>query len=388
MSNKLLKKIKYDLSSVPEGELHKIIDGALEEYDVLKTIFDDDKRGHVIINEKGKVFISNHTSQTIIPRRTKLNKNDSSLYSVIPDPDIVPFVLSVIKKNDVKKYNRDFTIQVGEELRTIRVEFFPFSSDTKCYIDVILSDISEYIRAQTRLRRSESLASMTTMAAGVAHEIKNPLAAMTIHTQLMRKSFQKKGSLTLDDADKFLTVIEEEIKQLNKIAVDFLFAVKPLDIELKLSSINEAIEDVLSFLEPEAEEKKITVLSSLDKFLPYSMLDSRQFKQALLNIIQNAFQAMSDGGNLTIKTKSEGDNIIIRIGDTGSGIPSDKLQKIFEPYFTTKASGTGLGLTLVFKIIKAHNGDIHVFSEVGKGTTFEITLPIPISERKTLEDKV
>ena len=252
-------------------------------------------------------------------------------------------------------------------------------------MDIIISDISEDIRKETRLRRSESLASMTTMAAGVAHEIKNPLAAMQIHTQLMRKAFQRYGSLDEEKADKYLAVIEEETEHLNKIAVDFLYAVKPLDVELRLGSLNEEIDEVVSFLLPEAEEKKISVETKLDSFIPRIEFDARLVKQALLNLVQNAFAAMDDGGNLLIYSKNEGDFISLRIKETGCGIPEEKLSKIFEPYFTTKASGTGLGLTLVYKIMKEHNGDIHVKSEVGKGTEFILEFPVPVSERKALE---
>ena len=249
-------------------------------------------------------------------------------------------------------------------------------------MDIIISDISEDIRKETRLRRSESLASMTTMAAGVAHEIKNPLAAMQIHTQLMRKAFQRFGSLDEEKAEKYLSVIEEETEHLNKIAVDFLYAVKPLDVELRLGSLNEEIEEVISFLLPEAEEKNIQVETKLDPFIPRIEFDKRLVKQALLNLVQNAFAAMSEGGKLGITSKNQGDFISLRIKDNGCGIPEDKLSKIFEPYYTTKASGTGLGLTLVYKIMKEHNGDIHVKSELGKGTEFILDFPVPVSERK------
>ena len=251
-------------------------------------------------------------------------------------------------------------------------------------MDVIIREITEAIRKETRLRRSESLASMTTMAAGVAHEIKNPLAAMKIHTQLMRKTIQKKGSINESDAEGFLSVLEEEIEHLNKIAVDFLFAVKPMEVELKKESINDIVSDILSFLEPEAEEKNIVVDSVLSSFIPNIELDSRLVKQALLNLIQNAFAAMDGGGKLSVVTKLNGDFVSVRISDTGCGIDEDKIAKIFEPYYTTKASGTGLGLTLVYKIMKEHHGDIHVTSQKGKGTTFTLDFPIPVSERKVI----
>ena len=116
-------------------------------------------------------------------------------------------------------------------------------------------------------------------------------------------------------------------------------------------------------------------------------LDARYMRQSLLNIVENAFAAMPGGGVLSISTKLDGDFEVIRIEDSGCGIDSEQLEKIFEPYFTTKASGTGLGLTVVYKVIKEHNGDIFVSSEPGRGTVFTIKLPVPSTERKALAEK-
>ncbi|MBQ0071670.1 MAG: histidine kinase [Spirochaetales bacterium] len=384
MSNRLLKKVLSDLNSCPESELQNLISQTLEEEDVLRELFDNSADGHVVINADNTIVFCNKKVFSMIPYRRKFtNPEGHTLKECIQDADLTNFILSVLN-GSTKPEARDFTFQFGQEYRTLRVNFIRFSTENKAYVDVRLVDISEDIRKETRLRRTESLASMTTMAAGVAHEIKNPLAAMTIHTQLMRKAFQKFGSMDLEKAERYLSVIEEETEHLNKIAVDFLFAVKPMDVELKLASLNEIIEELASFLEPEAEEKNISVHLDLDKFLPRIELDSRLVKQALLNIIQNAFAAMTDGGSLTITSKHVGDSIALKITDTGTGIPEDKLSRIFEPYYTTKASRTGLGLTVVFKIMKSHNGDIHVESEVGKGTSFILSFPVPVSERKAI----
>ena len=387
MSNRLLRRVSEDLSSCPEKELKNLILQALEESDIYSALFNSLDEGHVIIDEKGVVVMANQRVFSLVPYQRKYRNRPlegMTLRESISDEDLCSYVENVIKGED-KGEKRDFTIQVGAELRTLRVSFRRLYSTSNQYMDIIISDISEDIRKETRLRRSESLASMTTMAAGVAHEIKNPLAAMQIHTQLMRKAFQRYGSLDEEKADKYLAVIEEETEHLNKIAVDFLYAVKPLDVELRLGSLNEEIDEVVSFLLPEAEEKKISVETKLDSFIPRIEFDARLVKQALLNLVQNAFAAMDDGGKLLIYSKNEGDFISLRIKDTGCGIPEEKLSKIFEPYFTTKASGTGLGLTLVYKIMKEHNGDIHVKSEVGKGTEFILEFPVPVSERKALE---
>ena len=387
MSNRLLRRVSEDLSQCPEKELKNLILQALEESDLYSALFNSLDDGHVILDEKGVVVMANQRIFSLVPYQRKYRNRlleCMSLRECISDEDLCIYIEDVINGKQ-KGEDRDFTIQVGSELRTLRVSFRRLYTSNNQYMDIIISDISEDIRKETRLRRSESLASMTTMAAGVAHEIKNPLAAMQIHTQLMRKAFQRFGSLDEEKAEKYLSVIEEETEHLNKIAVDFLYAVKPLDVELRLGSLNEEIEEVISFLLPEAEEKNIQVETKLDPFIPRIEFDKRLVKQALLNLVQNAFAAMSEGGKLGITSKNQGDFISLRIKDNGCGIPEDKLSKIFEPYYTTKASGTGLGLTLVYKIMKEHNGDIHVKSELGKGTEFILDFPVPVSERKALK---
>ncbi len=385
MSNKLLKKVVEDLSNCPLDELQNLVNNAIMEEDVLISLFNSLDDAHLIINEKNIVIFANQKAKVIIPKgRNSKSIEGQNIEKCGIDKDVRDYISSVLD-GLVRAEERDFSFQSGNEVRIYRVGFKALIFEDKKYVDIYIKEITDAVRNETRMRRSESLASLTTMAAGVAHEIKNPLAAMAIHTQLLRKSFAKYGSLTLNQAEKYLDVLEEEIEHLNKIAVDFLFAVKPMEVELKKEDINSIISEIISFLEPEAEEKSIKIEESLSTFLPNIEIDSRLIKQAFLNLIQNAFAAMPNGGTLTVQSKSNGDYISIVIADTGVGIPQEKLSKIFEPYYTTKASGTGLGLTLVYKIMKEHNGEIHVTSEVNKGTTFVLDFPIPVSERKAIE---
>ena len=210
---------------------------------------------------------------------------------------------------------------------------------------------------------------------------------MKIHLQLLRKTLKTKGSIDSEGAERYLGVLDEEIDHLNKIAVDFLFAVRPMNIELRLGSIESVINDLVTFLAPEADEKHIEVVSDVEKFLPRIEMDARYLRQSLLNIVENAFAAMPGGGKLSISARLDGNYETVTVRDTGTGIDSEHLSKIFEPYFTTKASGTGLGLTVVYKVIKEHRGDIFVSSEPGKGTVFTIKLPVPATERKAIGDK-
>ena len=387
MSNKLLKKMVSNSSSFTKEEMINPIKSAIAESDMYLSILNSLDKGHVILDRNGVVRFFNQTIFSLIPySRFKRMDEGKSIEDVIVDKDMRDFVLDVIDGKE-KPQPKDFTIGSMNEMRTIRFEFKRLLCEDEFFLDIVVSDISENIRKETRLRRSESLASMTTMAAGIAHDIKNPLAAMKIHLQLMEKSLQKKGSLSVEDANKYISVLEEEIEHLNSTAVDFLYAVKPMNAELRLDSMNKIIEDLYTFLAPEAKEKNISLVLDLDNFIPRLEIDAKYVRQAFLNLVQNAFSAMPEGGTLKIKSRLHGDFIEVIFSDTGTGILEEMISKIFEPYYTTKASGTGLGLTTVYKIMKEHEGDIHVKSEIGKGTSFILQFPVPASQRFVIEDE-
>lgn len=387
MANKLLSKVIDDLGSLPSGELEKLVRLQMDEADMLEGIIGSLPEGHIVFSPEQRIVFINNAAYHLLPSdRRRRMKPGLKAEELLIDQDVKKFILAVFSGNE-KAEPQDFAFSKGNEIRTERVSFTFLSLPGGRYTDVVIRDITEEIMNETRLRRSESLASMTTMAAGIAHEIKNPLAAMKIHLHLMRKTLKTKGSIDSDGAERYLSVLDEEIDHLNKIAVDFLFAVRPMNIELRLGSIESVVNDLITFLSPEADEKNIEVVSDVEKFLPRIEMDSRYLRQSLLNIVENAFAAMPGGGRLTISVKLDGNFEIITIKDTGTGIDEDHLSKIFEPYFTTKASGTGLGLTVVYKVIKEHRGDIFVASEPGKGTVFTIKLPVPSTERKAIGDK-
>ena len=182
-------------------------------------------------------------------------------------------------------------------------------------------------------------------------------------------------------------LIQEEIDRLNGIVVDFLFAVRPVNAELRLLNPHEQLQQCLDFCMPELTEKQVEVQLDLMENPPDLMLDSKLFRQVVLNLVQNAEGAMPDGGILWFSTQVKNDRFLLNIADNGTGMDDKTASRIFEPYFTTKAAGTGLGLTMVYKIIKEFAGDIQVQSSLGEGTLFRISLPVPQRECRLLEYK-
>ncbi|MFA7670913.1 MAG: ATP-binding protein [Sphaerochaetaceae bacterium] len=392
--NKFVRRAFNKIEKLSTDEIKTLVRYQASENELLGNALENIDTGVIVINSRLRVLSCNNVAKRYLPLKRKMTEG-STLQYVIADDDVIKFInTSLDNINDREKVEKEFYFQRGERVHTIIVEISSFTSeleavfslDNKKRFLILVHDVTNLKQQEARLHRSESLASLTTVAAGVAHEIKNPLASIDIHLQLLRKAFERKEKLSLEESSRYLDVIDEEINRLNAIVVDFLFAVRPMDVRLRLESLNRIVEEVLNFVTYELSENGIEIKKNLDEYLPKLRLDENLIKQALLNIIKNSQSAMSRrGGILTVTTKQEGDLVVLSVKDSGKGMDSETLSKIFEPYFTTKSTGSGLGLTMVFKEVKEHNGEISVISKVNEGATFSISLPIPVTERLALE---
>ncbi|MCG5051952.1 MAG: response regulator [Myxococcales bacterium] len=232
-------------------------------------------------------------------------------------------------------------------------------------------DVTREQEMARRTLRAERLAAVGTMAAGLAHEIRNPLnAAMLQLTLLMRRL--DRGESGDAAVRPVAEVVTSEIQRLERLVNDFLAFARPHPLQVAPTELNVVIEGVLSFLEPEAEQNHVHVVRELAKGLPPVEGDRERLRQVLLNLARNAIEAMPDGGRLTLRTRSVGEGIELEVEDTGVGIENEA--EIFDAFFTTKPQGTGLGLSLVHRIVGDHGGAIEVKSHPGC-TRFSIWLP-------------
>ncbi|MGQ9628778.1 MAG: GAF domain-containing protein [bacterium] len=224
---------------------------------------------------------------------------------------------------------------------------------------------------QNQLIQKEKFAALGEIAAGVAHDIKNPLVSIG---GFARRLYRHLGEG--DPARNYAAIIVKEVAKVEKIVADILnYLQEPEErFNPKEVDVNNIIEESLFSLDDKMMEYKVELVKDMPP-LPPIVADPQQLMQVMLNVIDNAIEAMEGGGELTVTTRQEGENISISIGDTGCGIPKDIIKNIYDPFFTTKARGTGLGLTIAYRVVRLHGGDIQVRSKVGKGTTFTIVLP-------------
>lgn len=236
---------------------------------------------------------------------------------------------------------------------------------------LIIRDLGEIRRLEEEVRRKEKLAAIGGLAAGVAHEIRNPLSSIKGIASYYKGKFAD-GS---DDKEMAVVMIEE-VDRLGRVISQLLEFARPAGLNLKPSNLNELLEHSAWLVRQEASAKNIQIQLNLTPAAEVAMVDPDRLTQCFLNLYLNALQAMENGGQLTVSTFLRDDrSFAIDIKDNGSGISADDLAKVFDPYFTTKTKGTGLGLAIVHKIIEAHEGQVRVRSSLGQGTVFSIILP-------------
>ena len=236
---------------------------------------------------------------------------------------------------------------------------------------LIFRDLREVRRLQEEVKRKEKLAAIGSLAAGVAHEIRNPLSSIKGFATLFKTRFSSES-----DEHEAAEIMIHEVDRLNRVVTELIEYARPSNIRVRKSDVQELIAHSLSLIRQDAEMADVHVETDIADGISHVALDPDRMQQCLLNIYLNAIQAMPEGGTLQVEVfRADNKRIGLRVSDTGKGIPEDDLAMIFDPYYTTKNRGTGLGLAMVLKIVEAHGGEITVTSREGKGTVFTMLLP-------------
>lgn len=410
--NDFVKKASQKISKLSPEQLSSFVKTLIEEKERMDSILSSLSTGLIIVDCDWKIIDLNKSAERLLPFLNHGSdiKNDSEpIWNQILDPDLSGY-LKKCAEEDRTNVNDEFSIQNNDSYRFITLTIVPLVkkewkdddevTDTTIAGSIItIEDITEKRQQEILLHRMESLASLTNLAASVAHEIKNPLGAISIHIQLLKKAVDKSRNTDgLLPSEKFMenyiSVINEEIDNLNKIVVDFLFAVRPVQANLHLVNPDELLSAFVQFFGPELENKNISIGTKLSGKDTRLLLDEKLFREVIINICQNALAAIesrypdrkSKVGEIAVESFVKNDFYYLTIADNGCGMDAKTAEHIFEPYYTTKANGTGLGLTTVYKIIKEFRGDIDAKSVQNHGTVFTIKLPVPQNKIKLLAD--
>jgi two-component system, NtrC family, sensor histidine kinase HydH len=245
--------------------------------------------------------------------------------------------------------------------------------DGQVYLLELVADVTEQARLRERLSEAERLAAAGELAAGVAHEIRNPLAAIVNATTLL----DARELLTSEERTSTLDAVRKEARRLNRILSDFLIFARPREPKLLPGDIREVVEHVAALIRDDpARARLVELVTRVDAGLPLVAFDPDQLTQVLLNVALNGIEAMGGRGRLSLEVARSNGEVVIAVADTGRGIPLEERGRVFEPFFSKKPGGTGLGLTIARRIVDAHGGHIDLESTPGQGTRFSIALPL------------
>ena len=333
---------------------------------VVREILDGIEIGVVLLNKEGKIIFANKTSEKILEHKRDLLVG-KRLLSLFPHGTKE---LGMRKGNGQIFYHKK---REGAPLKLLIVPYHDAQGRERGKV-ANLQDMTQIYKMQEEIMRIDRLAYLGEFSSSLAHEIRNPLAGIKTTAQALSEE------LGADDGRKeYLDRIIKEIDRLNELLRTFFSFAKPRRLDLSPSRIEDVIKEVKALLAKEAERMKVVIKEVYDTDLPPVPLDVNQIQQVFMNLFLNAIDSMPTGGTLTVaigRKDSQKEWIEVKIKDTGKGIVAEHLTKIFNPFFTTKSKGLGLGLTITHKIMEGHGGTIGVESTPGKGSTFVLSFPV------------
>jgi two-component system, sporulation sensor kinase E len=369
-----IDKLIDRLDRLDPGHLQTHFLRLAQEKGLLETIFNAIQEGVIVLDAEGVVSYANHAAESMLGfRGDKARGQPISHYLTDVDWERI---LKLDETEWANLVHREIEISYPRH-RFVNFYVVPLSAvnPEEEGAVVMLRDVTRDRQDQASTLETERLSAVTLLAAGIAHEIGNPLNSLTIHLQLLDQELESVTPESRDHLRELVEVAHEEVARLDQIINQFLRAIRPAEPSFERGSLLIVLEETLSFLKPEIKAKDILVEVEALEDLPPAQIDPAQIKQAFFNIIRNAIQAMASGGLLKIQL-SHNDRIVgVAFTDSGPGIPQQAIGHLFEPYHTTKPDGTGLGLMIVQRIVREHGGEIEVRSDPGVGTTFSIFLP-------------
>lgn len=378
MKQKFHQKLLGKLNWLDAESVQNYFSQLARERGFLEAVFNSLQEGVIVTNNEGRISYLNQAATELlgVPRDTALGL---PLGRYLPD-----------LKWDIgggarpRVFSRELEVFYPRQ-RYLHLYAVPLGGGEAGGAALILRDVTESRKQAAETIESKRAEAMTLLAAGVAHEIGNPLNSLHIHLQLLDRELRRLPEEKRAPMQESLRVARAEVARLDKIISQFLEAVRPTPVHLELQPVNAVVEETLEFMSGELANAGVIVEAELARGLPRVWLDHDQMKQVFFNLIKNALEAMPAGGKLTVATQSAAGHVVVSVADTGAGIPPEQIGRIFDPYRSTKPDGSGLGLMVVRRIVQEHGGALDVDSAVGKGTVFRVRLPIREKRARLLE---
>ena len=345
-----------------------------------------------LFSPEGKLIFCNPAMATVLPQFAASPTGQLGEMAGESDP-----IRSLIERTLASHQPQGPLTQAEDKSAELLLMTHPIDDGQGTFVGAMLvaRNLGFMTQVHSTLNYSRKLAALGRLMAGVAHEVKNPLNAMTIHLELLRSKIARTMSPAVTaagrgatvaarevavaspgaDINKHVDIISAEIQRLDQVLNGFLRFARPDELKLQPVHLSTIISDVVTTITPEVEARRINLRHECPRDLPEINADPAMIRQALLNLALNACQAMTDGGTLRIGCHAAGRRVHIDVEDTGVGIPPENLQKIFDLYFTTKDKGSGIGLSMVYRIVQLHDGEVEVQSTPGRGTRFRLAFP-------------
>ena len=360
-----------------------------EEHSDMMLIFDSLIEGIVAMNSDDDIIFCNKAACALLGISLSETYEGTNIKDFIKNEEILDLIYQMKKKKD--RINQEDFLFNQEEQQYLNFTLQPLVNEYKIVGNIlIIKDITLEREVSSSEKYLTNMQNFKALTGGLAHEIKNPLGSLSIHIQLLQQEIKdlECSSTQREDISLSLNTINGEIIRLNKIVTDFLNSVRPQKAVLLPVNFHEYLNRVIDFIKPELESKNIKVEYEYTDLQLTVAIDENLFRQIIINLIENSIAAIieanRDEGKIIFSTSEKGGYLIFEIKDNGIGISQENTDKIFEPYFTTKSYGSGLGLMIVYKIIKEHMGDIKVASMEGIGTVFSMLLPLIGNENRLI----
>ena len=383
-----LDKVLGRLDDLDQVNLGILVQRLARERKLLETVFDVIRDGILVLDEEGIISYSNLQGRRIIGLKEE-QAGKASLHRTAPE---IARALGLDRKSNhslAEVVVREMKISYPD-LRYVRIYAVPIEENAskqngeKVGLTIIITDVTEEkVNLEAQLE-SERVSSIMDLAAGVAHELGNPLNSIHIHLQVLQRSLNKEDKVT-QKSKTSLTTCLKEVERLDGIISHFLKAIRPTTPDFKKINLLSVIEETVRLREKELSGKKIKIRMEAGAREPIVNGDVEQLKQAFFNIIGNAIDAVPENSEIRIVTGIDSDHVFAQVVDKGMGIRKEDLPHVFEPYFTTKKDGHGIGMMIVHRIVRDHGGDVGIDSKQDAGTVVTLRFPRKSPRRGLLE---